>query len=310
VSCSEISDSISQLQIKKTIDVNGMSTHILSKFSLCLSVPLKHVLSLSFVNGIVPNQLKIAKVIPVFKSGDRRLIENYRPISLLYVFSKVFEKILHNRLTSFLNINNIISPCQFGFRKSHSTVHPLTLFTNSIGGALNDKMHSVAIFCDLKKAFDTVDHKVLLKKLSKIGVCDAALKWFDSYLSNRFQYVSIGSSASSLLRIKIGVPQGSILGPLLFIIYINDLLKASSMLNFLFADDTTLLSSHNDLDFLIDFVNNEFQKIVHYFRAHKLSIHPAKTKFILFSNNAAAHMMPFNIFINYNNSDSTVMILI
>jgi hypothetical protein len=103
---------------------------------------------------------------------------------------------------------------------------------------------------------------------------------------------------------KIGVPQGSILGPLLFIIYINNLPKASSMLNFLFADDTTLLSSHNDLNFLIDFVNNEFQKIVHYFRAHKLSIHPAKTKFILFSNSAAAHMMPCNIFINYNNSDS------
>jgi hypothetical protein len=302
VSCSEISDSINQLQIKKTLDVNGMSTHILSKFSLCLSLPLKHVISLSFVNGIVPNQLKIAKVIPVFKAGDRRLVENYRPISLLNVFSKVFKKIVHNRLSSFLNINNLISPRQFGFRKNHSTVHPLTLFTNSVGRALNGRMHSVAIFCDLKKAFDTVDHKILLKKLSKIGVCDAALRWFDSYLTNRFQYVSIGSSASNLLSIKIGVPQGSILGPLLFIIYINDLPKASSLLNFLFADDTTLLSSHNDLNYLIESINTEFQKIVHYFRAHKLSIHPAKTKFILFSNSPAAHTMPCNICINYNNS--------
>jgi hypothetical protein len=302
VSCSEISDAINQLQIKKTLDVNGMSTHILSKFSLCLSNPLKHVISLSFNNGIVPNQLKIAKVIPVFKSGDRRLIENYRPISLLNVFSKVFEKIVHNRLTSFLNFNNLISPRPFGFRKSHSTVHPLTLFTNSVGRALNEKEHSIAIFCDLKKAFDTVDHKILLKKLSKIGVCQSALKWFDSYLSNRFQYVSIGSTASKLLRIKIGVPQGSILGPLLFIIYINDLPKISSLLSFLFADDTTLCSSHSDLNFLIEHVNQEFQKVVHYFRAHKLSIHPAKTKFILFSNSNVAHSLPCNIVVNYNNA--------
>jgi hypothetical protein len=163
-------------------------------------------------------------------------------------------------------------------------------------------MHSEAIFCDLKKVFDTVDHKILMKKLSKIGVCDAALRWFDSYLTNRFQYVSIGLSASNLLRIKIGVPQGSILGPLLFIIYINDLPKDSSLLNFLFADDTTLLSLHSDLNYLIESVNTEFQKIVHFFRAHKLSIHPAKTKFILFSNSAAAHTMPCNIYINYNNS--------
>jgi hypothetical protein len=117
VSCSEISDSINQLKIKKRLDVNGMSTHILSKFSLCLSVPLQHIILLSFVNGIVPSQLKIAKVIPVFKSGDRRLVENYRPISLLNVFSKVFEKIVHNRLSSFLNINNLISPRQLDFVK-------------------------------------------------------------------------------------------------------------------------------------------------------------------------------------------------
>jgi retron-type reverse transcriptase len=203
-------------------------------------------MSLSFNTGTVPSQLKIAKVIPVYKSGDRRMVENYRPISLLNVFSKIFEKVVHNRLTTFLNINNIISPSQFGFRKSHSTVHPLTLFINSIGQALNEKRHSIAIFCDLKKAFDTVDHNILLKKLAKIGVSEAALKWFKSYLSDRYQYVSIGSSASNLCSIKIGVPQGSILGPLLFLIYINDLPKISNLLNFLYADDTTLLSSHTD----------------------------------------------------------------
>jgi hypothetical protein len=169
---------------------------------------------------------------------------------------------------------------------------------NSIGRALNDKKHSIAVFCDLKKAFDTVDHNILFKKLSKIGVCESAVKWFESYLTNRYQYVALGSSSSNLLRIKIGVPQGSILGPLLFLIYINDLPNISKLLSFLFADDTTLLSS---LITLIEFVNVEFQKIVHFFRAHKLSIHPAKTKFMLFSNSVAAHALPCNIIVNYNN---------
>jgi Reverse transcriptase (RNA-dependent DNA polymerase) len=180
-------------------------------------------------------------------------------------------------------------------------VHPLTLFTNSVAQSLNKKEHSIAIFCDLKKAFDTVDHKILLKKLSKIGVSNAALKWFESYLSDRYQYVCVGSSASRLLQIKIGVPQGSILGPLLFLIYINDLPKISKLLSFLFADDTTLLASHRDPIQLFNFVNEEFQKIVHYFRAHKLSLHPAKTKFILFSNSVPVLNMPLNVVINNNN---------
>jgi retron-type reverse transcriptase len=131
---------------------------------------------------------------------------------------------------------------------------------NTGASAIIGLYYAIAIFCDLKKAFDTVDHNILLKKLSKIGVCQAALKWFESYLSNRFQYVSIGSSASNLLCIRIGVPQGSILGPLLFLIYINDLPNISSLLSFLFADDTTLLSSNSDLNLLIEFVNQEFQK--------------------------------------------------
>jgi Reverse transcriptase (RNA-dependent DNA polymerase) len=138
---------------------------------LALSVPLKHVVSLSLNSGIVPAKLKIAKITPIFKSGDRLNTDNYRPISLLNVFSKIFEEVVHNRLMTFLNINNILSPSQFGFRKEHATVHPLTLFTNSIANSLNNKEHSIAIFCDLKKAFDTVDHKILLKKLYKVGVC-------------------------------------------------------------------------------------------------------------------------------------------
>jgi Reverse transcriptase (RNA-dependent DNA polymerase) len=310
VTHSEISDSIKQLQIKKTLDCNGLSTNFISKISLCLSVPLKHLVTLSLHNGIVPAQLKIAKITPIFKSGDKQNLDNYRPISLLNVFSKIFEKVVHNRLMIFLDINNILSPSQFGFRKKHATVHPLTLFTNSVAQSLNAKEHSIAIFCDLKKAFDTVDHKILLKKLSKIGVCNSSLKWFESYLTNRYQYVCVGSSASKLIQIKIGVPQGSILGPLLFLIYINDLPKISKMLSFLFADDTTLFASHRDPNQLIHFVNEEFQKVVHFFRAHKLSLHPAKTKFILFSNSTPVLNMQLDVFINSNNAGENALNLI
>jgi Reverse transcriptase (RNA-dependent DNA polymerase)/Endonuclease/Exonuclease/phosphatase family len=301
VSQSEISEAISQLQVKKTLDCNGLSTLILSKNSLCLSKPLQHVFSLSLSNGIVPSQLKIAKVIPIFKAGDNQSVDNYRPISLLNVFSKVLEKIVYNRVVTFLDINNILSPSQFGFRKKHSTVHPLSLFVNSIANSLNKKIHSVAIFCDLKKAFDTVDHKILLKKLSKIGIRGSALKWFEDYLYNRYQYVCIESANSKLLPISVGVPQGSILGPLLFLLYINDLPKISKLICYLFADDTTLLASHQDPVQLLNFVNTEFRKIVHYFRAHKLSLHPTKTKFIVFSNSSLVNNFQFNICINNNN---------
>ena len=159
-------------------------------------------------------------------------------------------------------------------------------------------LFTIAIFCDLQKAFDTVDHKILLKKLEGLGVRGIELKWFESYLSNRKQFVTLDGVNSILLDIILGVPQGSILGPLLFLIYINDLPLSSSLDDSLFADDTTLLKSHQNLDELSAIVNNEFQKVVHFFRSHKLSLHPEKTKFMLFSSHKNVQIP--NIFINCN----------
>jgi Reverse transcriptase (RNA-dependent DNA polymerase) len=139
VTNSEIVDVIKELKVKKTLDCNWLSTLILSKHALTLSTPLKHVISLSLNTGIVPAQLKIAKVIPIFKSGDKQQLDNYRPISLLNVFSKIYERVVYNRLVTFLNINELLSPYQFGFRKGHSTVHPLTLFMNTVSESLNKK---------------------------------------------------------------------------------------------------------------------------------------------------------------------------
>ena len=298
---SEVCDAIDSLQKKKTLDMFGLSVSFISKFALTLSKPLKHIFSLSFNQGIVPQQLKVAKVIPIFKNGSQTSMDNYRPISLLCVFSKILEKIMLNRLSTFLENNNILCPEQFGFRKSHSTIHPLTLFINQISESLNKKEHAIAIFCDLKKAFDTVDFEILLIKLHNIGVRGTELLWFQDYLCNRKQYVSINGANSYLRKILFGVPQGSILGPLLFLIYINDLSKCSSLYKSLFADDTKLVASGPELVSLVNHVNSEFQKIIYFFRSHKLSIHPAKTKFILFTNSILPKQQKIEIFINNNN---------
>ena len=200
-----------------------------------------------------------------------------------------------------MDSNNLISNCQYGFRKNHSTLHPLVHFLNDVSCALDRKEHTVAIFCDLRKAFDTVSHCILLLKLKKLGVRNVELQWFKNYLSNRKQLVHVNGENSSLLDILIGVPQGSILGPLLFLIYINDLPNCSSLLALLFADDTTLYLSDSNLNNLIERVNCEFIKVVDNFRLLKLALHPSKTKFILFTNSNDARASNVSISLNFNN---------
>ena len=300
VTQNEVLEALKLLNPKKSQDFNDVSMHFLKKVFTEILIPYHHIIKTSLLTGVVPNQLKIAKIIPIFKSGDRTVMDNYRPISLLSNFSKILEKIVYRRLSEFAETNNILSPSQFGFRKNHSTVHPLVHFVNTVSSALNKKHHVIAIFCDLRKAFDTVDHKILLNKLKKIGVRGVELEWFRSYLSDRKQFVFVEGKCSPLLTILLGVPQGSILGPLLFLLYINDLPEASSLLSSLFADDTTLLSSGPDITELANFVNSELQKVVHFFRSHKLALHPTKTQYLLFSNSTAVKENPPSIYINNN----------
>ena len=220
---------------------DDVSNHLLKYIIHEIIVPLEHIFNLSLVQGVVPDLMKIAKVVPIFKKGDPLYACNYRPISLLSSISKVLEKNIYDRTLAFLVSNNILSNSQFGFRQKHSTVHAMLNFINHVASAIDDHCHTLGIFLDLSKAFDTIDYDILLHKLSHYGIRGKALEWFGSYLRGRKQFVSIDGVNSSFQELFYGVPQGSLLGPLLFILYMNDFQNSSKILSFiLFADDSNL----------------------------------------------------------------------
>lgn len=210
--------------------------------------------------------MKISRVIPLYKSGDKHIFTNYRPVSLLPQFSKILEKIVDNRLNSFIEKNCIISECQYGFRSSRSTYMALMDLIENICEALDKKKYVMGIFIDLKKAFDTIDHRILLDKLYHYGIRGISHDWVKSYLSCRKQFVQYQNEKSELKEIVCGVPQGSILGPKLFILYINDICNISDFMKFvLFADDTNILCQHDNFTTLCDMVNVELSKLNQWF---------------------------------------------
>ena len=203
----------------------------------------------------------MAKVIPIYKNENPELFANYRPISILPSISKILERLMYNRLYNFLAEHNIISKKQYGFRENYSTYMAIIDLVDNISNNIDIKKHSIGIFLDLSKAFDTIDLQILLHKLQRYGVRRIACDWFKSYLDNRVQYVSYNTKDSDYMKIMCGVPQGSIFGPLLFILYINDIVKVSTVLNpVLFADDTRPFHAHTDFDTLIEEINEELQK--------------------------------------------------
>ena len=236
--------------------------------------------------GYTPSEFKIAKVVPVFKSGDKHDFNNYRPISLLSSFSKLMEKIVARQLVGFLNSHNLFYKHQYGFRANHNTSQPVLHFTDKFFNSLNQKPSAttLAIFIDLKKAFDTVDHKILLQKLEHYRIRGTSNLWFENYLSDRKQFVSINGVQSDTVSMICGVPQGSVLGPLLFLIFINDLPNATEFLTLLFADETTFQMSGVNINLLFENANLELEKASNWFRANKLTLNVKKTKFMIFSD--------------------------
>ena len=281
----EVTDVVTALNNKQSAGHDELSNFILKGVISSIADPLAHVFNLSILNGDFPEQFKIAKVIPLFKKGDHLEASNYRPISLLSSISKILEKLIFSRTMDFLKAYDIFTNSQFGFRQKHSTIHALLNFVDKVAHAIDSHSHLIGIFLDFSKAFDTINHDILLSKLSHYGIRGKALEWFGSYLHNRKQYVSLNNHNSCLMDIKCGVPQGSILGPLLFIIYINDFCNSSNLLSFvLFADDSNLFFSHKNPNTLVRTINTELKKVTQWIRANKLSLNLQKTKYMIFSN--------------------------
>ena len=233
----------------------------------------------------VPDSLKNAKIIPLYKKGNINSITNYRPISLLPTLSKVFERVIFNQLYLYLDHNNLLSEEQYGFRANHSAELAAINLADYIVQEIDRKLTPVNIYIDLSKAFDTLNFDILLCKLHYYGITDIALKLLKSYMSNRKQYVKYNVNESGFKEIKTGVPQGSILGPLLFSIYINDLSTISNTFKFImYADDTTIYFNTEDFpkDNLAKHITTELDKVDVWLKHNKLSLNVEKTKCMTF----------------------------
>ena len=285
VSEEEVVNIVKSCKKKISKDHHDLSMTIIHNIIPTIKTPLTHICNMSLASGVFPEQMKIAKVVPLFKAGDKGSFNNYRPVSLLPQFSKILEKIFLNRLDSFLEDSKILSECQFGFRSKCNTTHAILQLIENITDSLDNKKSTIGIFIDLKKAFDTVNHGILTQKLNKYGIRGMSNIWIKSYLNERKQYVCMNNIHSQMLDITCGVPQGSLLGPKLFILYINDMCNISKLFNYiLFADDTNLYCSGENLEELNIQINESLAELKIWFSANKLSLNIQKTNYMLFSN--------------------------
>ena len=282
-SSDEIENIISGLQNGKSSDI---PISVIKKTSTIISPFLEKLFNHSMKEGVFPSELKMAKVTPIYKKDNSERLENYRPVSVLPVFGRIFEKIIYTRLYSFLTTQGILHEKQFGFRQAHSTSQALNYSVELIQKSLSKKQHVLAVFIDLSKAFDTLDHKILLDKLYNYGIRGSTHKLLTSYLTNRQQYTNALGEDSDKLPILYGVPQGSCLGPLLFLIYINDLVKSTCLSEFvLFADDTNIFVSANSKKLVYEYADSVLRAVCNYMNANKLHINQAKCCYMYFSPN-------------------------
>lgn len=291
---SEVSKIIDNLKSNVSIGLDRISAKSLKCIKDLIIGSLVNCINCSLKSGIFPQSLKLAKVSPIYKSGSKSDPGNYRSISILSINSKIFEAVVHTRLNKYLLSIQYISPNQYGFRPKSNTLTATIDLVTKIKSHIDKRQIALGVFIDVKKAFDTVSHHILLQKLNNIGLTGTALNFIKSYLSNRHQITQIGQSKSSLHEITTGVPQGSILGPLLFLVYINDLtqLKLNGNVT-LYADDTCLFYYGTEIKSITKQAQNDLHLLSNWFKSNLLSINASKTNYIIITNRNK-HITPYD----------------
>ena len=281
----EVESLIKNIDLLKSSAMDGLPTKVLKEAFVVISHQLTYMFNKSLEKGIVPEKWKLSTVIPIPKGNDQSNVTNLRPISLLPLPGKMLERIVHSHISNHLDTNNMLSDLQGGYRKNFSTIQTISDFTDEIAKNRNVGRITGAIFIDLKKAYDTVNHDILLMKLSKYGVIGQTLYWVKNYLSNRTQRTLANNVLSDIASVKCGIPQGSVLGPLLFLIYINDASNTCTECRIrLYADDTVIYKTgnHDDTDTISGTLQNGLENFNSWCKKNKLTINVSKTKCMWF----------------------------
>ena len=286
ISETEILKLLHGLSASKASGMDQISARILKIASHVIVPSLTSIFNQSIRTGIFPTDWKSARVTPIHKSGERCKMSNYRPISVISIVARIMEKLIHNQIYEYLIKSNLLSTSQHGFRPLHSTCTALLDITNRWYQNMDIGQLTGVVFLDLRKAFDTVNHEILLKKLNIYGIRGTALLWLRSYLTDRTQYCRINGQMSNPLTVINGIPQGSALGPLLFLIYINDLPKCLEHATAsMFADDTQIETSSNDVSVMKHELNHDLENVSTWLSANKLTLNKMKTEYMIIGSN-------------------------